>query len=111
MISVRIGEIVHVSAGLYAGARSHEDRVAVDLNGGRDGTADVSLGVSGSTGSNSSAIKLSLDEAQELAALLTNATTRAAVLIAKASEHEQQHDDLTEHQQAEMDDLLKGEPS
>jgi hypothetical protein len=39
-------------------------------------------------------VKLSLDEAQELAALLTNATTRAAVLIAKAAEFEQEHADL-----------------
>jgi hypothetical protein len=111
MTGVRVGVVTHVSAGIYAGTRGHEERVTVDLNGGGVlgddlTTLNVSLCVTGTH--NSTTVKLSMDEAQELAALLTNATTRAAVLIAKAAEHEQAHADLTARQQAAMDDLLKG---
>jgi DNA-binding NarL/FixJ family response regulator len=104
MTSVRIGEIAHDGAALMGGAHG-TDRVSVDLIS----TARANLCVTGS--GRSSTITLSLDEAQELAALLTNAVTRASVLIAKAAEHEQEHTDLTERQQAVMTDLLKGAES
>jgi hypothetical protein len=111
MTSVRIGEIEHDGSPGMAGHRRKE-RVSVNINGGGVRgddvtTASVDLCVTGPH--SSSEITLSLDEAQELAALLTNAVTRAAAVIAKAAEHEQEHSDLTARQHAAMDDLLKGE--
>jgi hypothetical protein len=104
MTSVRIGELVPAGT---------KDRVSVSLYGrvvDDDLTASVGLQMTGSP-HNNSAVTLSLDEAQELAALLTNAVTRAGVLIAKAAEHEQEHTDLSERQEAAMDALLKGDQS
>ncbi len=97
MVSVNIGEVAHDDGDVSVSLSSLGD----DLT-----TASVNLRVSAKFG-NSSTINLSLDEAQEIASLLTNAVTRAAVVIAKAAEFEQEHADLTDRQQAAMTEILE----